>query len=98
VVTSDYYSRYWEVGKLKRTNSATIIKTLKKQFAGHGIPEQVISDHAVHSTSDEFHKIAIDFEHITVSLYNNTSNGKAKSSVKAEKRVLRKNKKSGNKV
>jgi hypothetical protein len=97
LVTSDYYSNYWEVDKLKKTNSATIIGKLKRRFAGHGIPEQVISDNAANLTSDEFQKFAKDwdFEHITVSPYNSKANGKAESSVKAAKRMLRKTKKSG---
>jgi hypothetical protein len=79
LMTSDYYSNYWEVDKLKKTNSTTIIGKLKRRFAGHGILEQVISDNAAHLTSYEFQKFAKDwdFEHITVSPYNSKANGKS---------------------
>ncbi|XP_014674664.1 PREDICTED: endogenous retrovirus group K member 18 Pol protein-like [Priapulus caudatus] len=96
-VTSDYDTNFLEVGRLKRTNSSTIISKLKRHFARQGIPEQVNSDNAQNLTSDEFQRFARDwdFEHVTVSPYNSKANGKAESSVKAAKRMLRKMKKSG---
>ncbi|XP_014669551.1 PREDICTED: uncharacterized protein LOC106810640 [Priapulus caudatus] len=97
LVTSDYYTNFWEVDRLKRTNSSTVISKLKRHFARQGIPEQVISDNAQNLTSDEFQRFARDwdFDHVTVSPYNSKSNVKAESSVKAAKRMLRKAKKSG---
>ncbi|XP_014678323.1 PREDICTED: uncharacterized protein LOC106818112 [Priapulus caudatus] len=97
LVTSDYYTNFWEVDRLKRSNSSTIISKLKRHFARQGIPEQVISDNAQNPTSDGFQRFARDwdFEHVTVSPYNSKANGKAESSVKAAKRMLRKAKKSG---
>ena len=40
----DYQSRFFEVPKLQRTDSESIIEQLKSFFAGHGIPEVVMSD------------------------------------------------------
>ena len=43
-----YYSRYWVIEKLYKTNSATVIKNLKHIFSRMGIPEVMKSDNGPH--------------------------------------------------
>jgi hypothetical protein len=44
LVIQDYYSKYPEIRKLKKTTSNDIIEVFKEIFARHGIPEVVRSD------------------------------------------------------
>ena len=44
VLVVDYYSRYWDIEKLYKTDSATVIKKLKHIFSRMGIPEVMRSD------------------------------------------------------
>ena len=44
LVTSDYYSNYFEIDKLTTTSSEAVITKLKTHFARYGIPEIVVSD------------------------------------------------------
>ena len=40
--TVDYYSFFFEVDKLEKTDSPTVVEKFKMQFSRHGIPEIVI--------------------------------------------------------
>ena len=44
VLVVDCYSRYWDIEKLYKTDSATVIKRLKHIFSRMGIPEVMRSD------------------------------------------------------
>ena len=44
VLVVDYFSRYCEIGVLRKSTSQEVISHLKAIFARHGIPETVISD------------------------------------------------------
>ena len=44
VLVVDYYSRYWEIQTLYKTDAATTIKKIKHVFSRIGIPEIVRSD------------------------------------------------------
>ena len=44
LVTSDYYSNYFEKDKLTTTSSEAVITKLKTHFARYGIPDLVMSD------------------------------------------------------
>ena len=54
IVTVDHYSNFIEMDQLTETTSHTTIKTLKKQFSRHGIPDVLISDNGPQYLSDEF--------------------------------------------
>ncbi|GLV34523.1 hypothetical protein CBL_07167 [Carabus blaptoides fortunei] len=43
IVTSDYYSRYFEIARLENMQSRTVIEDIKAIFARHGIPEVLTS-------------------------------------------------------
>ena len=54
LICVDYYSSFWEIDLLEDTQSATVIRKLKAQFARHGIPETCVSDNGSQFISDEF--------------------------------------------
>jgi len=97
LVTSDYYSDFFELDHLRSPSSVCVIRKLKAHFARHGIPEQLVTDNGSQFTSCDFLKFAKDwdFEHLTSSPYHSQGNGKAESAVKEAKKILRKCKSSG---
>ena len=70
VLVVDYFSRYCEIGVLRKSISREVINRLKAIFERHGIPETVISDNGPQYSSAEFSKFAQEwgFAHITTSL------------------------------
>ena len=44
LVIVDYYSNFIEVNHLENTDTKTVIRKLKLQFARHGLPCQLVSD------------------------------------------------------
>ena len=87
----DYFSRYFEVLKLKSTTSLEIIHQMKRIFARHGIPETVISDNGPQYSSQEFSNFAISygFSHITSSPGHPSGNGEAERAVRTVKQLLK---------
>ena len=83
VLVVDYFSRYCEIGVLRKSTSQEVINHLKAIFARHGIPETVISDNGPQYSSAEFAKFAEDwgFTHITSSPKYPQSNGEAERMV-----------------
>ena len=92
LVTSDYYSNFFEIDRLSNTRASTVILKLKNHFARYGCPERVISDNGPQFSSEEFAQFANqwDFVHRTSSPGNSKANGKAESAVKTAKGLLRK--------
>ena len=88
----DYFSRYCEIGVLRKSTSQEVINHLKAIFARHGIPETVISDNGPQYSSAEFAKFAEDwgFTHITNSPKYPQSNGEAERMVQTTKNLLTK--------
>ena len=97
LVTSDYYSDFFELDHLRSPSSVSVIRKLKAHFARHGIPEQLVTDNGSQFTSRDFLKFsrAWDFEHLTSSPHQSQGNGKAESAVKEAKKILRKCRVSG---
>ena len=97
LVTSDYYSDFFELDHLRSPSSVCVIRKLKAHFARHGIPEQLVTDNGSQFTSRDFLKFSRDwdFEHLTSSPHHSQGNGKAESSVKEAKKILRKCRVSG---
>ncbi len=62
VVIVDYYSRYFEVGRLKDTKSATVINKIKSFLSRHGIVEKLISDGGPQYVSEEFRHFAQEWD------------------------------------
>jgi len=57
LVTVDYYSGYWELDRLHRTDAETVVKKLKAHFARHGNPCQLVSNNGTQFVADEFQKM-----------------------------------------
>ena len=92
VLVVDYFSRFCEIGVLRKSTSQEVINHLKAIFARHGIPETVISDNGPQYSSAEFAKFAEDwgFTHITSSPKYPQSNGEAERMVQTTKNLLTK--------
>ena len=97
LITVDYYSNFWEVDYLYKTDSQTVIRKLKAQFARYGVPTTFMSDNGPQFSSDEFHKFSKEwnFKHITSSPRYPQSNGLVENAVEMAKRLMRRAKKSG---
>ncbi|XP_020625154.1 uncharacterized protein K02A2.6-like [Orbicella faveolata] len=97
LVTSDYYSDFFELDHLRSPSLVCVIRKLKAHFAHHGIPEQLVTDNGSQFTSRDFLKFAKDrdFEHLTSSPHHSQGNDKAESAVKEAKKILTKCKSSG---
>ena len=93
----DYFSAFVEVIELEDATSHSVIQVLKEQFSRHGIPDTVVSDNGPQLGSQEFHEFSLtwEFSHVTSSPHHPKSNGKAESSVKAVKQLLKKAERDG---
>ena len=92
LVTTDYFSDFFELDHLRSTTSTSVIKKLKVHFSRHGIPEQLVTDNGPQFVSRDFVKFANkwDFEHFTNSPRHSQANGKAESAVKEAKKIIMK--------
>jgi len=92
LITTDYFSNFFEIDKLQGKKAEDIIKCLKKHWARYGLPERVYSDGGPPYNSWEFKEFArkYEFKHITSSPTFSQSNGKAESAVKTAKRLMKK--------
>ena len=97
LVKSDYFSDFFELDHLRSTTSVSVIRKLKKYFARHGIPEQLVTDNGPQFSSSDFLKFLSvwDFDPCTSSPRHSQSNDKAESAVKEAKKILLKCKKAG---
>ncbi|XP_048239742.1 uncharacterized protein K02A2.6-like [Haliotis rufescens] len=92
LVTTDYYSNFFEIDFLPETTSDVVVTKLKHHFARHGIPKVVISDGGPQYTSEKFKKFSQSwgFSHETSSPGNSKANGAAEAAVKVAKRMMKK--------
>ena len=69
LVTTDYYSNFFEVDKLVSKTSKEVIDKLKPHMARHGIPDKIVSDNGPQFSSQEFKKFKdlYEFDHVTSS-------------------------------
>ena len=67
------------------------LRCLRRHFATHGIPDELVTDNGPQFTADEFKTFSTSwmFRHTTTSPYHPPSNGIAESTVKTAKKVLR---------
>ena len=88
----DYYSRFWEVVKLRNMTVENLIIKMKKIFSRHGIPEMVKSDNGPQYVSKQFQQFATNwrFKHTTKSPRYPRSNSLAETMVQSLKRLLTK--------
>ena len=92
LITADHYSDFFEIDNLPDTLANTIVNATKKHFARHGIPQICITDNGPQFISTQYatFKKTYHFQHITSSPYYSQSNGKAESSVKIAKNMIKK--------
>ena len=90
LVTSDYYSDFFELEHFRSPSSVCVIRKLKVHFARHCIPERLVTDNGAQFTTRDFLKFSRDwdFEHLTSSPHHSQGNGKAESAVKEAKKIL----------
>lgn len=71
LITVDFYSGFWELDRLRTTDSGVVIRKLKAQFARYGSPRQLVSDNGPQFITAEFQKLTKewDFEHMVTSPY-----------------------------
>ena len=92
LVCVDSYSSYPEVEEISKQTSTHVIRTLKKIFSRHGIPDTVYSDNGPCYSSDEFRKFSeeYEFKHVTSSPKYAQSNGHAERMVQTVKNIYKK--------
>ena len=59
LVTSDYYSDFFELDHLRSLSSVCVIRKLKARFARHGIPEQLVTDNGSMVNFFKYYKLQI---------------------------------------
>ena len=79
LIAVDYRSRFFEVAKLQRTDSESIIEQLKSFFARHGIPDVDMSDNGPQYAAETLRQFAdkYGFIDVTSSPRYPQSNGEA---------------------
>lgn len=92
LITTDYYSNFFEVDRLYSKTSREVVNKLKAHMARHGIPDKLMSDNGPQYNSDEFRRFAdlYEFEHVTSSPGYPQSNGKAENAVGTVQSIMQK--------
>lgn len=100
LITTDYFSGFWEADRVARTDSSTIIVKLKQHFARYGIPDELRTDNGPQFSSREFKRFQQEwqFQHNTSSPRYPTSNGRSENAVNSAKVLMRKAKRAGTDV
>lgn len=90
IVIIDYYSRWLHIDELTTTTSGALIRTFKRLFANHGIPEVLVSDNGPQFASMEFADFAkqYGFTQVFTNPYRAQENGMAERAVQEAKKIL----------
>ena len=96
LIMVDAYSGWIEAQVVKKIDSTSTIKVLRKWISRFGIPRQIVTDNGAQFISAEFNSFikGSGITHITTPAYHQSSNGIAEWAVQTIKRGLRKNKSS----
>ena len=91
LITTDCHSSFFEIDQLTDMSAETVIRKLQKNFARHGIPEELVTDCGTQYTAKSFKKFANKwgFHHVTSSPGNHRANGAAEAAVKTAKRLFK---------
>ena len=91
LIVVDAHSKWPEVIPMTTTNAARTIEELRKLFATHGLPEQLVSDNGPQFTADEFRTFmrSNGIKHIRSAPYHPATNGIAERFVQTFKQALR---------
>ncbi|KAL3234020.1 hypothetical protein MRX96_022773 [Rhipicephalus microplus] len=92
LVVVDYYSRFFEIKKLKRTTTENITQALSQIFARFGAPAIIRSDNGPQFASAQFKAFVKQWgsSHVTSSPYFPQSNGVAERTVQTAKQLIKK--------
>ena len=92
LVIVDSYSGWFDVHELADISSSSVIRKMKRQFAIHGIPQELYTDRGGQFTSIEFAEFcrAWDMSHKMSSSIHHQSNGLAERAVRSCKELLQK--------
>ena len=92
VIVVDYYSRFFEIERLKDTLSSTVVKKTKAIFSRHVIPEEIVSDNGPQFISQEYKQFTSEWDivHTTSSPEYPQSNGPDEKAVQTAKNILQK--------
>ena len=92
LITTDYFSNFWDIDNMTSTTSVAVIRKLKSIFARHGVPDKLRSDNGPQFSSEQFSVFATEwgFRQSTSSPRYPQSNGKAENTVKTAKNIMRK--------
>ena len=95
LITTDYFSSFFEVELLADTLSRMGIEKLSVHFAKHGIPDIFISDNGPQFINETFKCFMKKWNicHVTSSPHYPLSNGKVENAVKTCKMLMKKAKK-----
>ena len=92
LIIVDAHSRWLEVEIVSSTSAEATIQVLRKLFATHGLPEQVVSDNGTAFTSYQFKEFMSKngIRHSLTSPYHPRSNGLAERAVQTFKSSVKK--------
>ena len=90
-VLVDTHSKWPEVFSMSTTTTNVTIEVLRKIFAAHGLPKQLVSDNYPQFTSDDFAVFMKEngVQHIRTAPYHPVSNGLAERFVQSVKMALK---------
>lgn len=92
LVTVDHFSDFFELDLLPDLTMHTMVDVCKKNFSRHGKPQRILTDNGSNFVNSEMARFTKewDIEHVTSSPYHQQANGKAESSVKIAKKLIKK--------
>ncbi|KAL9966705.1 hypothetical protein ACROYT_G024821 [Oculina patagonica] len=91
LIAVDAHSKWPEVIPMTTTTASRTIEELRKLFATHGLPEQLVSDNGPQFIADEFEAFmrSNGIKHIKSAPYHPATNGMAERFVQTFKQALR---------
>ena len=91
LIVVDANSKWPEVVPMSTTTAEKTIEELRKLFAAHGLPEQLVSDSGAQFTSQEFEEFlkANSIKHIRSAPYHPATNGEAERFVQTFKLAMK---------
>ena len=97
LIVVDAHSKWADVVEMSSTTTARTITALRRLFANHGIPEQIVSDNGPQFISSEFEGFMRrnGIRHTRVSPYHPAANGEAERFVRTFKEAMKASKGDG---
>ena len=92
ITVVDHYSDNIQLEPSQNTSASTVKQATKRNFAWHLIPDECITDKGLQFNSYEYSCFTREYGFTTIksSPYHSRRNGKAKSTVQLQKKILKK--------